>query len=237
MPSLYKPGQHCLMSRVILGHLLGKEQFEAIEKTPGEVVRAAKQYWAQSLSDPKEPWVQKWNLDNFDPNIKYSHHMAKTPYGPPYKHGCDIYRSPWAVPEVQAAIKLAQNRGKIKRTCYFGRILLEIWLLVAENICPVKYTKLDVTNLRNMYSGFSFNLPDFFWERRFQRRISFKFFFELDLLTKDECDSLDWQFLFLCLMALLSDEKWFPSGGLANRDRVLEPIKGIIANLKLDECA
>ncbi|KAJ5701125.1 hypothetical protein N7488_008673 [Penicillium malachiteum] len=221
---------HCW---VILGHLLGKEQFGAIEKLPGEAFRAAKQYWLQSLSDPKEPCAQKWNLDTSQVD-HYRYHGYNSPYDPPYKHGCAIYRKPWVVPEVQTAIELAQDRGNIKRTCSVSGLPLDIWLLVVEDICPVKYTRLEVTNLRNMYSVFSFNLPEFFWGRRSQRELSF--FFELDLLTKDECDSLDWQFLFLCLVELLSDEKWFPSGGLANRDRVLKPIKGIIANLELDGC-
>ncbi|KAJ5415914.1 hypothetical protein N7465_004609 [Penicillium sp. CMV-2018d] len=195
----------------ILGHLVGKE---LIEKTLGQVVQAAWQYW--------QPHKKGWGVTDID--TIYRAQLDEVPYVKceSYVRGCDIFVNPWIIPELQSIIQLAQNRGK-RKSSYLNRPPLEISLLVAEIICPIIYTQSDVQNMRNMLSVFALNLPDAFWRSRLQSKRDL--FFEVDLL---ETDSVDWQILWLGLMDLLSD-KWYTSSGLAHREKVLGPIREIIA--------
>ena len=141
-----------------------------------------------------------------------------------YVRGCDIFVNPWIIPELQSTIQLAQNMVGKRKSSYLNRLPLEISLLVAEIICPIIYTQSDVQKIRNMLSVLALNLPDAFWRSRLQSKRDL--FFEVDLL---ETDSVDWQLLWLELMGLLCD-KWYNSSGLAHREWLLGPIRGIIAN-------
>jgi hypothetical protein len=192
---------------------MGKEW---IEEASGQVVRAATEYWNTHEG-----------LGTFDPDVLFrAHELDGTAYVryESYSHGCDIYINPWLVPEVHSAIQLAKEMVGKRKSSYFRRLPLEICLKVAEMVCPIGYTHFDMQNMRNMSSVFALDLPEAFWRRRLLKR---DLFFELDLL---ETGSVDWQVLWLGLMGLLSD-KWYNSSGLANRERVLRSIRGIIAIL------
>jgi hypothetical protein len=199
----------------ILGHLVGKE---LIEKTLGQVVQAARQYW--------QTHKKEWGRADLDTLFRAQ--LDRVPYVrcESYVRGCDIYVNPWIIPELQNTIQLAQNMVGKRKSSYLNRLPLEISLLVAEIICPIIYTQSDVQNMRNMLSLFALNLPDAFWRSRLQSKRDL--FFEVDLL---ETDSVDWQLLWLGLMGLLSD-KWYSSSGLAHRERLLGPIREIIANFQ-----
>ncbi|CAI7677864.1 unnamed protein product [Penicillium manginii] len=199
----------------ILGHLAGKE---LIEKELDKVVEAARKYWQIHHQGYKYADVDTLNRAQIE-EVSYLRCEE-------YPFGCDIYVNPWIIPELQDKIRLAKNMVETRKSSYLNRLPLEISLLVAEIICPVIYTQSDVQNLRNMLSLFVLNLPDTFWRSRLQSNRDL--FFEVDLL---ETDSVDWQLLWLELMGLLSD-KWYSSSGLAHREKLLGPIKGIIANLQ-----
>lgn len=215
-PSLYK---HKNMGYVfhyycweILGHLVGER---SIEETLGQVVQAARQYWKTHKG---------WAVTDLDTLFRAQ--LDEVPYVrcESYVRGCDIFVNPWIIPELQSTIQLAQNMVGKRKSSYLNRLPLEISLLVAEIICPIIYTQSDVQNIRNMLSVFALNLPDAFWRSRLQSKRDL--FFEVDLL---ETDSVDWQLLWLGLMGLLCD-KWYNSSGLAHREWLLGPIRGIIAN-------
>ncbi|KAJ5775524.1 uncharacterized protein N7511_000535 [Penicillium nucicola] len=198
----------------ILGHLAGKE---LIEKTLGQVIQAARQYW--------EPHTV---LALYDLDTIYCVQLAEVTYKrfEGYIFNCDIMVNPWTIPELQEAIQRAHNVvGKRNSSCV-NRPPLEISLLVAEIICPVIYTQTDVQNLRNMLSTFALNLPDAFCRSRLQSKQDL--LFEVDLR---ETDSVDWQVLWLELMGLVSD-KWYKSSGLAHREQLLGLIREIIANFQ-----
>jgi hypothetical protein len=218
-PSLYKDKD---MGNVfhyycweILGHLVGKE---LIENTLGQVVQAAMQYWQTH----KKGWAV------YDTDTIFRAQLDGVPYVrcESYVRGCDVFVNPWIIPELQNAIQVAQNMVGKRKSSYLNKLPLEISLLVAEIICPIIYTQSDVQNMRNMLSVFALNLPDAFWRSRLQSKRDL--FFEVDLL---ETDSVDWQLLWLGLMGLLSD-KWYNSSGLAHRERLLGPIREIIANFQ-----
>lgn len=207
-PSLYK---HKNMGFVfhyycweILGHLAGKE---LIEKTLGQVIQAARQYWQTH---------EEWGVTDIDTLFRAQ--LDGVPYAryESYAYGCDIFVNPWIIPELQNIIQLAQNTIEKRKSS----------LRMAEIICPITYTQSDVQNMHNMLSVFALNLPDAFWRSRLQSKRDL--FFEVDLL---ETDSVDWQLLWLGLMGLLSD-KWYNSSGLAHREQLLGPIRGIIANFQ-----
>lgn len=188
----------------ILGHLAGKE---LIEKTLGQVIQAARQYWQTH---------EEWGVTDIDTLFRAQ--LDGVPYAryESYAYGCDIFVNPWIIPELQNIIQLAQNTIEKRKSS----------LRMAEIICPITYTQSDVQNMHNMLSVFALNLPDAFWRSRLQSKRDL--FFEVDLL---ETDSVDWQLLWLGLMGLLSD-KWYNSSGLAHREQLLGPIRGIIANFQ-----
>lgn len=208
----------------ILGHLAGKE---LIEKSLGQVVQAARQYWkTRNELGVIEFSHKEWGVIDLDTLTRAQ--IREVPYlrCKLYHHGCDIYVNPWIIPELQNTIQLAQTMIEERKSSYLNRLPLEISLLVAEIICPIIYTQADVQNMRNMLSVFVLNFPDTFWRSRLLSKR--ELFFEVDLL---ETDSVDWQFLWLGLMALLSDKR-YNSSGLAHRERILGPIREIIANFQ-----
>ncbi|KAJ5108970.1 hypothetical protein N7456_005645 [Penicillium angulare] len=204
----------------VLAHLLGKEY---IEKRPGQLVRAAKEYqrskrlkYGTSIANHENPYF--WQI--YDPKkvMHTKNHETQK---------CDDFRSPWIVPEVQRAIESAR-RGMVKArnmNSYLTRLPLEIVLLVVEILCPSEYTRFDIENTQNMISAFALDLPRSYWKRRLQ---SYRpLFFELDLLTEADSDALDWQILVLKLMGLLKDKDGYICSGLQGRHRLLKPIQRI----------
>lgn len=217
-PSLY---QHKNMGYVfhyycweILGHLVGKE---LIEKALDQVVQAARQYWQTHKG---------WATSDLDTLFYAQLDEVSYVRCESYVRGCDIFVNPWIIPELQNIIQHAQNMVGKRKSSYLNRLPLEISLLVAEIICPIIYTQSAVQDMRNMLSVFALNLPNGFWGSRLQSKRDL--FFEVDLL---ETASVDWQLLWLGLMDLLSD-KWYNSSGLAHRERILVPIREIIANFQ-----
>lgn len=64
-----------------------------------------------------------------------------------YEYGCDIYQNP-LVPKVQQALdcadveSLRQSKGRISSRS--SNILLEVAILIAEWVCPIKHTLSDI---------------------------------------------------------------------------------------------
>jgi len=210
--------------------LLGEQ---VTDETIGKVVQAARQYWKPGIPryerSPDRPW------DIGDDDVRFWAHQEDGVEYAKYKkyvHGCDIYRSPWVVPEVQESIRTARShwqKGKRKSSYLDTRIPPEVVLMTMEIICPLEYTQENVQDMRNLLSVFSLDIPKSFWERRL--KFDIHMLPELDLLEKVDLESLDWQLLGLSLMDLHSDPFW-PSSGLANRQRVQPFIEEIIANFR-----
>ncbi|CDM31600.1 hypothetical protein PROQFM164_S02g001750 [Penicillium roqueforti FM164] len=100
-----------------------------------------------------------------------------------------------------------------------SNIPLEVAILIAEWVCPIKHTLSDIKNTGNMLLVFGWNLPDWFWQRRLDEGL----FIELDKLKK-EMSPVGWQ-LRLNLMCLVVGRTEFrSSSGLASRERVLKSI-------------
>lgn len=181
-----------------------------VEKKFEKFVRAARKYWREH----EDSWATYDKLRRFDEDGI----MA-------FEYGYDIQQNPLVVPEVQKAIDRART---IKKGCLKSRFCkapLDVAIMIAEWTCPIEYTTSDVKNTRNMLFAFQWRLPDWFW----QSRLKGHSFFELDKL-RDAHFSIDWQALWLDLLCLLSDQKWYGSSGLANRERVLKLMNGIKAN-------
>ncbi|KAJ5961783.1 hypothetical protein N7501_006724 [Penicillium viridicatum] len=185
----------------ILGHLVGKE---LIEKTLGQVVQAAWQYW--------QPHKKGWGVTDID--TIYRAQLDEVPYVKceSYVPGCDIFVNPWITPELQSIIQLAQN----------ARAPISIDFHLKSPFWWRKSFALSST-LNPMCRMCVTCYPYAFWRSRLQSKRDL--FFEVDL---PETDSVDWQLLWLGLMDLLSD-KWYTSSGLAHREKVLGPIREIIA--------
>lgn len=137
-----------------------------------------------------------------------------------FEYGCDIYQNPLVVPEVQKAMNCAnvENLRESKGhhlSSHFSNIPLEVAILIAEWVCPVKYTLDDIKDTGNMLSVFGWKLPDWFWQGRLDECL----FIELDRLKKAR-SPVSWQ-LRLNLMCLVADRTRFSSSGLASCERVL----------------
>lgn len=135
---------------------------------------------------------------------------------PGFEYGCDIYKNPLIVPEVQKAIDSAMKTKEKRMQSRRSLVPLEVAIMIAEWTCPINYTPADVKNTRNMLSAWQWKLPDWFWKRRLKEDI----FIELKLLEESNYP-VDWQALWLDLMGLVSDREWYFYSGLPNRDRVL----------------
>ncbi|KAJ5708647.1 hypothetical protein N7488_008448 [Penicillium malachiteum] len=214
----------------ILGHLLGKE---VIQENTGKIVRAAEQYW-------KDHELQDCSLSG---KIIYPvSHFECTYFGRSCDmhepgclkgiYGCDIYKNPWIIPKVQNAIKAArefqfgQHRSYGASNC-LNRLPPEILLCFTDILCPPNQcSEYDLQDIRKMLIAFSLCLPAHFWNVRFKFHLMRHLFFELDTLKDDSI--VENQFLMLNLMRLLVDDDFFRRWGLANRERVLREIIGII---------
>lgn len=210
--------------------LLGEQ---VTDETIGNVVQAAKQYWKPGIPRFERSPYRPWDIGDDDVRF-WAHQEDGVEYAKyeKYVYGCDIYRSPWVVPEVQESIRTARSHrqnGKQKSSYFDTRIPPEILLMMMEIICPLEYTQENVQDMRNLLSVFSWDIPKSFWERRL--KLDIHMLPELDLLEKVDLESLDWQLLGLSLMDLRSDPFW-PSSGLANRQRVQPFIEEIIANFR-----
>ena len=120
------------------------------------------------------------------------------------------------MPEVQKAMdcapveSLRESRSR-HLPSHLSSISLEVAALIAEWVCPVKYTLDDIKNTGNMLLVFEWKLPDWFWKGRLDERL----FIELD-----QRSPVSWQ-LRLNLMCLVVDRTRSSSNGLASRERVL----------------
>lgn len=190
------------------------------------LVRAVRNYWR----DHKSLWgIYSWiPEDELDEDEEW-----ETPeMNVTLKHGCDLYKNPLVVPEVQEAINRARNagskrNGKRKLPCsLFTGVPLDVAILIAEQVCPLDYTVADVENMRNILLAFQWVLPEWFWWRRCNEDL----IFELDDLKNDASPSIDLQLLRLDLMSLLADKERYIRSGLANRERTLGLLRSIKAN-------
>lgn len=182
-----------------------------IESDMDKFVRVAREYWLDH--DHKS-----WGIDDFA--LSDWKRCGGTFY-PGFAYGCDIYKNPLIVPEVQKTIQRAIDRAtKTKEKCTQSRcspVPLEVAIMIAEWTCPIDYyTSADVNNLRNMLSAWQWTFPDWFWKRRLKEDI----FVELKSLREADY-SIDWQALGLDLMGLVSNREWYDCSGLPNRERVL----------------
>ena len=158
-----------------------------------------------------------WRL--YDKNVRFVQPLQDLLQ---YEYGCDIYQNP-LVPKVQQALdcadveSLRQSKGRISSRS--SNIPLEVSILIAEWVCPIKHTLSDIRNTGNMLLVFGWNLPDWFWQRRLDEGL----FIELDKLKK-VMSPVGWQ-LRLNLMCLVVGRTEFrSSSGLASRERVLKSI-------------
>jgi hypothetical protein len=83
------------------------------------------------------------------------------------KYGCDIYQSQLVVSAVQETIIYAKEENmrlsSTKTICEFSHISnlpVEVAILIAEMVCPVKYTLNDVYDTRKMLLAFRWKFPD-----------------------------------------------------------------------------
>lgn len=188
-----------------------------MEKKIEKCVRAARKYWR----DHKAWGSYDYRLTSWKIGPRGAH--------PGFMYGCDIYKNPLVVLEVQKAIQKAiDSATKTKEKCMQSRcspVPLEVAIMIAEWTCPVDYTPADVKNTRNMLSAWQWTLPSCFWKSRLKEDI----FIELKSLGESNYE-IDWQALRLNLMALISDREWYFYSGLPNCERVL----GFMTAIKAD---
>jgi hypothetical protein len=193
-----------------------------IERKLEKFICAAQKYWRGhelwGSNDPMLRLVKQYDL-------LHAHSEPKSPF----KYGCDIYKNPLIVPEIQLVIERARKAGKKNsqpRYTNYSHVPLDVAILIAERICPIHYTLDDVKNTQNMISAWQWTLPDGFWKRRLKEE---DILFELESLREADY-SIDWQSLRLDLMALVSDRNWYKLSGLANRVRMLSFMTAITSN-------
>ncbi|KAJ5213483.1 hypothetical protein N7449_000652 [Penicillium cf. viridicatum] len=202
---------HCW---ALLNHIISTT---LVEKKIEKFVRAARKYWRDH---------EAWGSNDF--SLRSWKHRSGDVH-PGFEYGCDIYKNPLIVFEVQKAIQKAiDSATKTKEKCMQSRcspVPLEVAIMIAEWTCPIDYTPADVKNTRNMLSAWQWTLPDSFWKRRLKEDI----LIELKSLGESNY-SIDWQALRLDLMGLVSDREWYFHSGLPNRERVLGFMTAIKAN-------
>lgn len=128
-----------------------------------------------------------------------------------------IWHSPLIIPEIQTAIKRAQN---IKPSGTYFDLPLELQMMIIEVAHP--------QDIRNMLLAFGWILPESFWKSHFS--IDGHLFFELNPLKKT--NSARWQTIYLELASVLQDKDKFWSSGLGNRQRVLKIIDSILGDMQ-----
>ncbi|KAJ6184650.1 hypothetical protein N7519_005951 [Penicillium mononematosum] len=184
-----------------------------VEKKLEKFIRAGRKYWRNNRLWGIQDWEQK---------------QWKSGHGRTYKgfeFGCDIYKNPLIVPEVQKVVDNARKTKKEYIAPRCSHVPLEVATMIAEWTCPIDYTPADVKNTRNMLSAWQWTLPDCFWKVRLKEEL----FVELTSLRESNY-SIDWQALRLDLMALVSDREWYVSSGLPNRERVIGFMTAIKSN-------
>lgn len=129
----------------------------------------------------------------------------------------DLYsvsESPLIVPTIQKAIIRAKT-DYYHPSSSFDILPLELRVLICELTCPITgYTISDIQNLKNLLSGFGWELPKWFWQVRLDERL----FFELK--SHDEDPSVDWR-MRLEFMILDAERDRLGCCGIANRERIL----------------
>jgi hypothetical protein len=185
-----------------------------VEKKLEKFIRAGRKYWRNNRLWGISDWEQKlWKAGR-----GRTHNQG-------FEFGCDIYKNPLIVPEVQKVVDNAWKTKKEYKPPRCSRVPLEVATMIAEWTCPIDYTPADVKNTRNMLSAWQWTLPDSFWKVRLKEEL----FVELDSLRESNY-SIDWQALRLDLMALVSDREWYVSSGLPNRERVTGFMTAIKSN-------
>ncbi|CAG8179004.1 unnamed protein product [Penicillium nalgiovense] len=103
-----------------------------VEKQLEKFIRAGRKYWHNNRLWGIQDWEQKlWKVEH------------RRPYGVGFKFGCDIYKNPLIVPEVQ---KVADNAWKTKK-------------------------EYKPPRCRNMLSAWQWTLPDWFWKVRLKEEL------------------------------------------------------------------
>lgn len=165
---------HCW---ALLNHIISTT---LVESKMDKFVRASRKYWHDH-----EAWggldymLMEWKL-----RLGSRH--------PGFYYGCDIYKNPFVVPEVQKAIDSARKTKKERVKSRCSDVPLEVAIMIAEWTCPIHYTPADVKNTRNLLSAWQWTLPDGFWKSRLKEEI----FVELNPLRESDY-SIDWQALGL----------------------------------------
>ncbi|KAJ5396316.1 uncharacterized protein N7487_010619 [Penicillium crustosum] len=198
---------HCW---VLFGRVEGLKLKEA---KLAKLVQVCRKYWRNN---------KLWQLADYDVRFIEPRQVLSE-----FEHDFAIYQNPLVVSEVQKAMNCAGIEGLRESRSrhlpsHFRSIPLEVAVLIAEWVCPIKYTLDDIKNTGNMLLVFEWKLPDWFWRGRLDERL----FIELDKLKKAR-SPVSWQ-LRLNLMCLIVDRARFSSNGLASRERVL----GVILDLE-----
>ena len=142
-----------------------------------------------------------------------------------FDYGYNITPNPLNVPEVQKAIDRARKFRREHIKSPSSKASLDVAVMIAEFICPIDYTMSDLRNIRKILSAFQWRPLDWFWERRLKGHT----YFEVNKL-RETSSPIDWQALWLDLIDLISDREWYPSSGLANRERILKLMIAIKSN-------
>ncbi|KAJ5426391.1 hypothetical protein N7465_001461 [Penicillium sp. CMV-2018d] len=199
----------------LLGYIIHAHCWVLFSRIEGLKLKEAK--LAKLVQVGRNHWRHNklWKLIDYNVEFIVPHQVLSE-----FEYGFDIYQNPLVVPEVQKAMNCAnvEKSAGIKKPS----IRLEVAVLIAEWICPVKYTLDDIKNTGNMLLVFGWKLPDWFWQGRMDDHL----FIELDKLKKAR-SPLSWQ-LRLNLMCLVVDRTRFSSNGLASRERVF----GVILDLE-----
>lgn len=213
-PSQYK-GK--LLGYLIHAHcwvLFGRvEGLKLKEAKLAKLVQVCRNYWRNN---------KLWRLNDYNVQFIKPRQVLSE-----FEYGFDIYQNPLVVPEVQKAMNCApveslrESRSR-HLPSHLSSIPLEVGALIAEWVCPVKYTLDDIKNTGNMLLVFEWKLPEWFWKGRLDERL----FIELDKPKKAR-SPVSWQ-LRLNLMCLVVDRTRSSSNGLASRERVL----GVLLDLE-----
>ncbi|KAJ5592114.1 hypothetical protein N7537_009018 [Penicillium hordei] len=189
----------------LLGYLIHAHCWVLFSRIEGRKLKEAE--LAKLIQVCRNHWRNNklWRL--YDYNVRF---IEPRQVLSEFEYGFDIYQNPLVVPEVQQAMNCA-NVESLRESrsrhlpSQFGSIPLEVAVLIAERLCPIKHTLEDIKNTGNMLLAFGWKLPDWFWQGRLDERL----FIELDKFKKAR-SPVGWQ-LRLNLI----------SSSLASRERVL----------------
>lgn len=196
---------HCW---TLFGHVLETE-FTASKLS--ELAAASRKYWLQG--DGK---VDKFHIKSLWPT------------------GLQVepYQSPLFLPAIGDIIDrfqfLSFTRPRV--ASIFSQLPMDITVLIADLVCPIRYNFDDVRDTENLVSICQWQLPRSFWSLRLNENT----LFELNSLRGSKA-LLDWQLLRLALMRLVADESSYVSIGLSIRARAMERMNGIKKMYLTDE--